>query len=245
MAGIAKRTKRAIRRVTNAWRAKLTTQSPEWLQQLAGTPASYLDMLLVDHGIFRVLYLNKHRMSQEAWRSAQPTPGQIRSLARQGVRTIINLRGERTCGSYFLERKACETAGIKLVNYRVRSRAAPTPDEILGARDLFANVEYPVLLHCKSGADRAGLMSVLFRHFHEGEPIETARRELSMRYGHFKQADTGVLDYFFERYLDANARSPIGFVDWLTSAYDPDEVKATFQANGWANRVVNTVLQRE
>ena len=33
-----------------------------------------------------------------------------------------------------------------------------------------------MLMHCKSGADRAGLMSVLYRHLHEGVPIEEAKR---------------------------------------------------------------------
>ena len=245
MAGLAKQTKRAVRRVTNSWRTGLVTNSPEWARRKFGPAAAYLDMLLVDHGIFRVLYLNKHRMSADAWRSAQPTPYQIRRLARQGVRTIVNLRGERDCGSYWHEMQACKRAGIKLVNYRVRSRAAPEPSEVLGARDLFSKLEYPVLMHCKSGADRAGLMSVLFRHFHEGQPIETAREELGLRYGHFRQADTGVLDYFFERYLADNKNSPISFVDWLTTKYDPDEVKASFHAEGWANRIVNSILRRE
>jgi hypothetical protein len=54
---------------------------------------AYVDMLLVDHGIFRLGYLNLHRLGDRAWRSAQPAPYQIRSLARQGLRTIVNLRG--------------------------------------------------------------------------------------------------------------------------------------------------------
>ncbi|MGH1418779.1 MAG: fused DSP-PTPase phosphatase/NAD kinase-like protein [Hyphomicrobiaceae bacterium] len=245
MAGFAKQTKRAVRRVTNSWRTGLASNSPQWARTLFGPTVAYLDMLFVDHGIFRILYLNKHKLSSNAWRSAQPTPYQIRKLARQGVRTIVNLRGERECGSYWHETQACKKAGIKLVNYRVRSRAAPEPAEILGARDLFADLEYPILLHCKSGADRAGLMSVLFRHFHEGAPIDEARKELSFKYGHIRQADTGVLDYFFERYLADNEKSAISFVDWLSTHYDPDEVKATFMAKGWANRIVNSILRRE
>ena len=55
-----------------------------------------------------------------------------------------------------------------------------------------------MLMHCKSGADRAGLMSVLYRFLHEGVPLKEATQELSLKYGHFRQADTGILDYFFE-----------------------------------------------
>ena len=52
-------------------------------------------MLFVDHGIFRLVYPNSHRLSDKAWRSAQPAPHQIRRFAKAGIRTIVNLRGER------------------------------------------------------------------------------------------------------------------------------------------------------
>ena len=42
--------------------------------------------------------------------------------------------------------------------------------DLTRARELFRTIEYPVLIHCKSGADRAGMMAVLYRHFHLGEP---------------------------------------------------------------------------
>lgn len=202
-------------------------------------------MLLVDHGIFRVFYCNIHRLSDQFWRSAQPSPRHIRRLARAGVRTIINLRGERSCGSYWLETEACARYGVKLVNFQVRSRAAPTPEEIKGAKRVFEEVEYPILIHCKSGADRAGLMSVLYRFFQQGIPIAEAKNELSLKYGHIRQADTGILDYFFERYLADSAQNPMPFLEWVDTVYDPVELKRTFRSKGWANRLVDTVLSRE
>lgn len=245
MAGLAKQAKRAVKRVTMAWRHGLIEHSPPWLKRYLGPLGTYMDMVLVDHGIFRLLYLNKHRVSGDAWRAAQPAPHHLRKLAREGVKTIVNLRGERICGSYALERKWCERLGLKLVNCKVRSRAAPSLEELRGVRDLFAGLEYPILMHCKSGADRAGLMSVLYLHFHEGEPIEDAMRELSLRFGHIRQADTGVLDYFFERYLADNDKQPMAFFEWVETVYDPDEVKASFRSKGWANRLVNSILRRE
>lgn len=206
---------------------------------------SYLDMLFVDHGIFRMLYANSHRISHEAWRSAQPAPHHISYFARAGIRTIVNLRGERQCGSYWLEQKACERHGIKLVNFQIRSRAAPTREELEGARRLFEEIEYPMLMHCKSGADRAGLMSVLYRFLREGVPLTEAKKELSLRYGHIRQAHTGILDYFFEKYMADNAARPMPFFEWVETIYDPDELKRTFRSKGWADRIVDSVLRRE
>jgi protein tyrosine phosphatase (PTP) superfamily phosphohydrolase (DUF442 family) len=235
MASLAKQAKRAIKRATSGWRQSLLDGAPDWMRSAFGPAASYLDMLFVDHGVFRMIYVNRHRLGAHAWRSAQPAPHHIHRMARQGVKTIVNLRGERLCGSYWLEQEACRRNGIELVNFQIRSRAAPTSAEIHAARDLFERIEYPMLMHCKSGADRAGLMSVLYRFFKERVPLEEAMKELALRYGHIRHADTGVLDYFFERYLADNAKHPIDFFTWLDTVYDPEELKRSFHASRWAN----------
>jgi protein tyrosine phosphatase (PTP) superfamily phosphohydrolase (DUF442 family) len=245
MAGLVKRAKRSWRRLGRSLRHRVGNALPPGVRRVAAGPASYVDMLFVDHGIFRMVYANSHRMSDKAWRSAQPAPHHIRRFAAVGIRTIVNLRGERDCGSYWLERRACARHGIKLVNYQVRSRAAPTREELKGAKRLFDEIEYPMLMHCKSGADRAGLMSVLYRYLHEGVPLDEAKKELSLKYGHIRQAHTGILDYFFERYLADNARRPMPFFEWVDTVYDPDELKRTFRSKGWANRLVDSVLRRE
>lgn len=242
---LGKQARRAVKRVTLVWRQRLVDDSPPWLRRVAAKPASYLDMLLLDHGIFRIFYGNRHRIDTQAFRSAQPAPHQIGAAARLGVRTVVNLRGERLCGSYWLEQAACQRHGLKLVNFQVRSRAAPSLEELRGARELFESLEYPILMHCKSGADRAGLMSVLYQHLRGGVPMEQAIHQLSWRYGHFRQADTGVLDAFFERYLEDTKQHPMPFFDWVETVYDPDELKKTFKANGVANRIVNSILRRE
>jgi protein tyrosine/serine phosphatase len=242
---MAKRWKRASKRVAMAWRHSLIAHAPPWLKRTMGKPAAYADMLLIDHGLLRVFYLNKHQIAPGVWRAAQPAPHQIASAARSGIKTIVNLRGERVCGSYVLEQQACARHGVTLVNCQVRSRAAPSKQELRDARDMLQRIEYPMLMHCKSGADRAGLMSVLYKHIKLGVPIAQAKDELSLRYGHIRQSDTGVLDAFFERYLTDTADKPMPFFDWVETTYDPDDVKDRFVAQGWANRIVNGILRRE
>lgn len=245
MAGLVKRTKRAVRRVATTGRAWVAERSPPWLRRSVRGPLNHVDMLVFDLGVFRAFYMNKHKVAADVWRSAQPAPWHIRGLARKGIRTVINLRGPHPNGSYRLEAEACARHGMRFVDFRVRSRAAPTREDVRAARALFESVEYPVLLHCKSGADRAGLMSALYLIFREGKSVEEAKSALSLRYGHIRQADTGVLDYFFERYFEDTAEHPMPFMEWVETVYDPVEVKRTFRANGWANRIVNGVLKRE
>lgn len=241
----AKAMRKSVGRASKRGRRAVVDHAPGWAKTWLGPFATYADMLFLDHGIFRVAYLNKHALDEQAFRAAQPTPGQIKRLAEQGVKTIVNLRGERECGSYWLERDACARHGVQLETFVVRSRAAPTPAELHGARALFSRVEYPMLMHCKSGADRAGLMSVLYLHVHKGVPMVDAIKQLSLRFGHFRQADTGVLDCFFERYIADTATKPMPFFDWVDTVYDPTELKDSFKAGTWANRLVNGVLRRE
>lgn len=205
----------------------------------------HLESVFIDHAVFRLIYANHHAVSPRMFRSAQPSPVHIRRAAKTGIRTVINLRGQRDCASYQLEEEACRRYGVTLVDFPVNSRDLPRKETLHRARDLFARIEYPALLHCKSGADRAGFMAALYLLIHEGHPVETAARQLSWRFGHFRQAKTGILDYFFELYAAFCAREPIGFFDWVDRVYEPEEAKRSFRSREWADTVVDRLLARE
>lgn len=245
MASLVKRTKRSFKRVTLGWREGVMARTPEWMKRALGPAVIRLDSLLIDHGFVRLVYLNKHRVGDRAWRAAQPAVHHFRGFAADGVKTIVNLRGPRVCGSYWLEQDACRDLGLTMVDCQMRSRAAPSRDELRRARDLFDRVEYPILMHCKSGADRAGLMSALYRHTKLGEPIEVAMKELALRFGHIRHADTGILDHFFDEYLAFAARQPIAFWDWVETVYDQEAVTRSFKADGFVTRLVSGILRRE
>lgn len=206
---------------------------------------AWLHMVFVDHGVFRVFYLNRHRVSDKFWRAAQPTPGQLRQAARDGIRTIINLRGGREFGSWPLEREVCGSKGLILEEFVLRSRGAPDREQIAAAADFFNNLTYPAMAHCKSGADRAGLMSALYLLVHEKRPLDEAIKQLSWRYGHFKFAKTGILDEFFECYRREGLEKGIDFQTWVETIYDPRALRQSFKASPWADWIVDRLLRRE
>lgn len=245
MANLLKETKRGLRRRSAALLHRAVNASRPWLKSHIAPILCYTDMLIIDYGIARVLYNNRHRISNNAWRSAQPTPHHIGWIARQGVKTVINLRGDQSFGTRWLEEQACRRHGLTLVDLKAGSRTAPSKETLFAMRDLLRHAEYPILVHCKSGADRAGLMSVIVHHEKDGVPILQAREHLSLRYGHFKHADTGVLDAVFDRYITDNEKQPIEFWDWVERIYDPDDINRSFKATGFANRIVDGILRRE
>src|SRR5688572_29465945 len=150
---------RAVQGGYRAMRHAISAKSPLRFRTRIDTALDHFDLYMVDHGVFRAIYSNTHKLTEEAWRSSQPAPAMIRRLARRrGLRTVINLRGDRDCGSYRLEKAACDRYGVTMVDFVVKSRQAPAPRVFHEAKALFDSIEYPMLLHCKSGADRAGLM---------------------------------------------------------------------------------------
>jgi protein tyrosine/serine phosphatase len=205
-----------------------------------------LHYLWHDHAYLRVFFRNAHWVSDELVRTNQPWPFQLKRWKAGGIKTIINLRGGFDGSFYALEKHACEKLGLKLVNFTATSRDVPSAENVRGVRALFETIEYPALMHCKSGADRAGIMSVLYCHFRLGQPIRQAIGQLSPRYLHVKAGKTGVLDYIFERYLTEAEPKGISFFDWTQSdAYDPVKIKADFKAQWWATLLTERLLRRE
>ena len=198
----------------------------------------------MDHGIFRFKWRSLHKISENTYRSNQPFPWQILAdKNKRGIKTIINLRGVRNCSSFFLEKETCEEHNIKLINFPVTSRAAPKVETILAAKKLFNEIEYPVIMHCKSGADRAGLMSALYLILHENMPVDEAKKQLSFKYLHLKYAKTGILDAFFDTYLKENKRQ--GFLNWVKNDYDPEKLKLSFKVKKISEILSTYILRRE
>ena len=100
-------------------------------------------------------------------------------------------------------------------------------------------------MHCKSGADRAGVMSVLYQHFRKGQPIEQALDMLSRKYLHIREGKTGVLDFVFETYLAEGKPQGLSFTDWVSTAYDASALKARFLKTWKSKLNLDQLLRRE
>jgi protein tyrosine/serine phosphatase len=133
--------------------------------------------------------------------------------------------------------------GVAYHDLSLESRGAPHRDRILRLLDIYRASPGPVLLHCKSGADRAGLAAGLCLLF-EGGSANDALRQLSWRFGHIKQARTGILDAFFLRYQrEGEGRKT--FLEWLDQDYDEASLRRDFHANGLASFINDWVLAHE
>ncbi len=207
--------------------------------------AAWRDSLFVDHAMFRLVWTNMAPVIPgRLYRSNHPTPGQLAAAKRRfGLTTLINLRGRRFCGSDALSRQAAERLGLRHIDMAFESRGAPHRDRILRFHDIWGTLDGPALMHCKSGADRAGLASGLAILF-DGGTAAQALKQLSWRFGHWQQARTGILDAFFHLYA-AQGEGRMAFTDWVRDEYDEAGLKRDFVANGLASFITDHVLRRE
>ena len=205
-----------------------------------------LSSLIADHAFLRLLWGNVAEVIPgRLYRSNHPTPARLRRLVRRfGIRTVINLRGaERTNGSNVLSEAAAARLGVAHVYIPFESRGAPRRERIMRFHEIYRGMAEPALLHCKSGADRAGLAAGLAILF-EGGTAAQALAQLSLRFLHFRQSKTGILDAFFLRFqAEAEGRKP--FIDWVREEYDEAALQAGFHASGLASFLNDRVLARE
>lgn len=210
-----------------------------------GRALAWVDSLFVDHALFRLVWGNWATVSAgRLYRCNHPTPQRLaHAVRRYGITTLVNLRGATQSGSYALSRDAAMRLGLDFHDMSLESRGAPQKDRIFRLFDIYSSMRGPGLIHCKSGADRAGLAAGLFVLF-EGGTSAAALRQLSLRFGHIKQAKTGILDAFFLRYQrEGEGKKP--FLDWVRDDYDEAALRHDFHANGLASFIDDWVLAHE
>lgn len=200
-------------------------------------PVARLRHEFADHAILRHLWWNTVQIAPGAWRSNQPPPWRLRRLRDLGITTVVNLRGASRGVHYRIEAAACARLGLTLIDRSLSARAAAPRADYLALIDLFDHLPRPFVMHCKSGADRAGMASVLYLMTQEGQSLGRARAQLSRRRLHIRQTRTGILDHTLDLYArDCAAAGPIPIRDWFATCYDPAVVTRSFDAMPWWRR---------
>lgn len=191
---------------------------------------SHLHVRWLDHGVLRTFWHNFEQISDGVYRSNHPDHKRFEVYAAMGIKTILNLRGGAKNPPYLFEAESCERLGLSLVTVAMSARQAPKVDQLIKVLDAFDTMERPFLMHCKSGADRTGLVAALYLMAQEGQPVAVARRQLSFRYLHIRRSATGILDHLLDTYETRNAKEPIAISDWIRTEYDREALTTSFAA---------------
>src|SRR5712692_5598481 len=131
---------------------------------------------------------NLHAVSDGIlYRSAQLSKTELRSAAEEyRIKSVLNLRGAHAGQPWYDDEiAAAGELGLAHYDYPLSAKHFVTSQQIDQILDIVRKAPKPLLIHCRSGADRAGLVAALYRFSETGASAAEADRQLSLAYGHF------------------------------------------------------------
>jgi hypothetical protein len=211
-----------LRRPARPWR---------WIARAAGL------VLVVAVGTEAVRVVggpNRHAVIPgRVYRCAQPSEADLRAMVRDHhVRTVINLRGlSQVMDWYEVEARTLHDLNVSQEDVTFSANRLPSPSELRRLIDVLDHAEYPIVFHCKQGADRTGLTAAVVLLLSPDSSLSEAMRQLWPRYGHFRFGRTAAIDGFFDLYKawlkgEGAEHSPERFRHWALNVYTPGPARS-------------------
>jgi len=169
-------------------------------------------------------------MSPTLYRSALPKPQNLKVLEQLQVRTVVSLSKED-------DREWLGNSGITLISIPLHADRVNDADVLRVLNTLqLAETRGPVLMHCKHGSDRTGLMGAMFRTVIQGWSKQEALSE--MLNGGYGQADD--MDDA-RRYVE---RADVDKLrEALTNGRCDTSLVSTCYVKGWFNAATSTAVR--
>ena len=166
---------------------------------------------------------NLFRMTPNLYRSALPDSGVVPLLATLKVKTVVNFLPEA-------DSRWLAVPGINQIQMPYRTNHVDDAQIIAALRTLqTAEADGPVLMHCKHGSDRTGLIAAMYRVVLQGWSKEDALNEMTTGgFGdssHFKDSVRYMMQADTDRLRTALANG-----ECSTSAFAVCSMKNWFQS---------------
>jgi len=134
---------------------------------------------------------NFHVVYPGLWRSSQPTEESITRMKRYGLKTIINLRCDKSVDLW--EKQLADKMGIKYYNFPMSAREYQNDQQLMEILNLMHDPSnQPVLIHCHSGKDRTGLLIALYKLQFNNAKFDDVHKEMLM-YGYSQKTFPGII----------------------------------------------------
>jgi tyrosine-protein phosphatase SIW14 len=120
---------------------------------------------------------NFHQVNERIYRGGQPTEDGFRSLAKMGIKTIVDLRREAEQAR--AEQQIVEALGMKFLSVPLTLQA-PTDEQIARVMQALNTDTGTVFVHCHGGKDRTGTVIACYRKAHDGWDAQKALEEANL-----------------------------------------------------------------
>lgn len=185
----------------------------KWLSTATASVALAAGLLL--GGAYAVIEYdgNFHAVeSGQVYRSAQLDGEDLKKrIQENGIKSVLNLRGESPGSDWYdAELAATRSQGITHLDYRMSAGKPLSLEQMQEVLRLIEQAPKPILIHCKAGADRTGLISAIYLA-NQGASMERVQEALSVRYGHLPilhWSSTIAMDQSLELFLSQRGTKP-------------------------------------
>lgn len=166
---------------------------------------------------------NLYQMSPTLYRSALPDQGAVSLLQKLKIATVINFLPES-------DSSWLSTPDIAQVQLPYRTNHVDDADVIKALRTIqAAEAKGPVLMHCKHGSDRTGLMAAMYRVVVQGWSKDDALSEMTQGgFGDSTHFKDGVR-YMMQADVD-KLRTALANGDCSTSPFAACSMKSWFKS---------------
>jgi protein tyrosine/serine phosphatase len=123
--------------------------------------------LMLSGGLSSIRVGNFGQVDEGYYRGAQPEGRDYADLAALGMRTVIDLTGERETRA--TEPSLVKRAGMKSFRIPMSTQSTPRPQDVEAFLRLVNDpANRPVFVHCVGGRHRTGVMTAVYRMTGEG-----------------------------------------------------------------------------
>jgi protein tyrosine phosphatase (PTP) superfamily phosphohydrolase (DUF442 family) len=178
-----------------------------------------LALLAALSGIGFVVHLvarhNFHSVSEGlVYRSGQMNSNSLAEAIREhGIKTVVNLRGDNgTADWYQAEITTARQLDVRHFDFSLSASREVSDEDMDKILSTIEHAPKPVLIHCKNGADRSGLVGALYLYSIEGRSAADADRQLTIFCGHIPYLfwrDTVAMDRSYWRYVNKHSHKPL------------------------------------
>ena len=164
-------------------------------------------------------------------------------ITEKHIRTVVNLRGYSPALPWYLEEcRATHHLNVAQEDICFSATRLPAIDELHRLVEVLDRTEYPILLHCRHGADRTGLASAVVWLLEPNLTFREARDQLSVQFGHIPWGRLKYLDRFFDLYSEwlnehGLTHSPSHFRKWISTEDFPGEGRCRVEALEWPEKI--------
>jgi protein tyrosine/serine phosphatase len=179
------------------------------------------------------------------YRSARLSDDDLEKYIREkDIKTILNLAGRRDDKDWYKKQKEiAETYNVQLRDIEISPNDLPEIDRIISIVNVLENSERPLLIHCRKGVDRTGLVSAIALAMEKDPSLDEVKKQFSLRYGVIP-VYRSVGPYFFKQYekwlkgTDKTHGKEI-LLSWITNDYVDNKGNLKFWIDSVNEKIFN------